>query len=61
MPRILLVHVDTDDRSMYADHLEGNGYQVVTVSRTEEAIPLIPSCDVLATGLMVPETVFPSR
>jgi len=59
MRRILLAHADTDDRRMYADYLGWNGYQVVTVSRTEEAVPLIASCDVLVTGLMVPGTVFP--
>lgn len=59
MPRILFVHADTDDRRMYADYLAWNGFEVVTVSRTEQAVPLVAACDVLVTGLMVPGTVFP--
>jgi DNA-binding response OmpR family regulator len=57
--RVLLVQADTDDRQMYADYLAWHGFEVVTVSRTEEAVPLIASCSVLVTGLMVPGTMFP--
>ena len=60
MPRVLLVHANSDDREMYADYLRVRGYDVTEVSRTDAAIPLVPSADILITGLLVPGDILPT-
>ena len=59
MPRVLLVHDNTDDREMYAEYLRGRGYDVTEVSRTDAATPLLASTDILITGLLIPGDIFP--
>ena len=59
MPRVLLVHVDSDDREMYAEYLRGRGYDVAEVSSTDAATSLFAFSDILITGLLVPGEIFP--
>jgi len=59
MPRILLVHADTDDREMYQEYLGAHGYDVSVVSTTDAAQSLLPSVHLLITGLLVGGTRSP--
>jgi two-component system cell cycle response regulator DivK len=59
MSRILLVHADTDDRDMYEEYLGAHGYDVAVVSTTDAAQSLLPSVDLLITGLLVGGTRSP--
>jgi DNA-binding response OmpR family regulator len=50
----LLVHAETDDRAMYAEYLEANGYSVIEAPTTDAAQPMLERVDAVITGLLVP-------
>ena len=59
MASLLFVHNDSDDRSMYADYLRAEGFEVREVGTTDEAILLANGADLVITGLTVSGTVDP--
>jgi DNA-binding response OmpR family regulator len=54
---LLLVHADTDDREMYADYLQHEGYAVLQAASTDCALTMLAGIDAVITGLMVPGRV----
>ena len=53
VPSLLFVHNPSDDRSMYAEYLRGEGFEVREVGTTDEALTLTSGVDLVITGLMV--------
>ena len=54
---LLLVHTDSDDRAMYAEHLRGHGFNVHEAGTTDSALDLVPNATAVMTGLLVPGSI----
>ena len=59
VPRILLACANADERKVYCECLQTNGYAVMAVSSTDAAVPHLASFDLLIAGLLLPGTIFP--
>jgi CheY-like chemotaxis protein len=57
--RVIFLHVNTDDRQMYAEYLASEGMDVTQVATTDGALPLIADADVVVTGLQIPGSIHP--
>ena len=58
-PRIVLACGNADERKVYCECFQMNGYAVVAVSSTDDAVPHLATSDLLITGLMLPGKIFP--
>jgi DNA-binding response OmpR family regulator len=56
---LLLVHTESDDREMYAEHLRSEGFDVHETGTTDSALPLVPRATAVITGLLMPGSVDP--
>ena len=50
---------NADERKVYCECFQMNGYAVVAVSSTDDAVPHLATSDLLITGLMLPGKIFP--
>jgi two-component system cell cycle response regulator DivK len=59
MPNLLIIHAGTDDRQMYAEYLRAHRFDVIEAPTTDAALTLVPTADVVITGLLVPGSIDP--
>jgi CheY-like chemotaxis protein len=52
--KILVVEDDDDGREILADHLTAESATVMAVSTAAEALPLVPSADIIVTDYALP-------
>jgi CheY-like chemotaxis protein len=52
--KIVVVEDDDDNREVLADHLTAESATVVAVSTAAEALPLVPSADIIVTDYALP-------
>ena len=57
--KVLFLHVNTDDRQMYAEYLASQGCEVTEIANTDAALALLADTDIVVTGLQIPGSLHP--